>query len=105
CTASISSLPCNSVPIINGRRTIVAHYRVRHNACLSGTLQRDTMSLKEVHMLHYTIVFLVIALIAALFGFGGIAAGAVEIAKILFFVFLVLFLVSLVAGLMRRGGP
>ena len=40
-------------------------------------------------MLHYSVVFLVIALIAAVFGFGGIAAGAVEIAKILFFVFLV----------------
>ena len=32
-------------------------------------------------MLHYAVVFLVIALIAALFGFGGIAAGAVEIAE------------------------
>jgi uncharacterized membrane protein YtjA (UPF0391 family) len=40
-------------------------------------------------MLHYAIVFLVIALIAALFGFGGIAAGATEIAQILFVVFLV----------------
>lgn len=39
-------------------------------------------------MLHYAIVFFVIALIAALFGFGGIAAGAVEIGKLLFFVFL-----------------
>lgn len=39
---------------------------------------------------------------AALFGFGGIAAGAAGIAKILFFVFLVLFAVSLVTGLVRR---
>ena len=39
----------------------------------------------------------------ALFGFGGIAAGAAEIAKILFFIFLVLFVVSLVAGTFRRG--
>ena len=38
-------------------------------------------------MLHYAVVFLVIALVAAVFGFGGIAAGAVGIAKILFFVF------------------
>jgi len=53
-------------------------------------------------MLHYAAVFLVIALIAAVFGFGGIAAGAVEIAKILFFIFIVLFLVSLVGGLVRR---
>lgn len=54
-------------------------------------------------MLHYAIVFFVIALVAALFGFTGIAAGAVEIAKILFFVFLILFVVSLVMGLRRRG--
>ena len=61
--------------------------------------------LKEIIMLYYAALFFVIALVAALFGFGGIAAGAVEIAKILFFVFLVLFVVSLIAGLMRRGGP
>jgi uncharacterized membrane protein YtjA (UPF0391 family) len=54
-------------------------------------------------MLHYAVVFLVIALIAAVFGFGGIAAGAVEIAKVLFFIFIVLFLVSLIGGLMRRN--
>ena len=53
-------------------------------------------------MLHYAIVFLVIALIAALFGFGGIAAGAVEIAKILFFVFVIMAVVAFVIGLGRR---
>ncbi len=54
-------------------------------------------------MLRYAVVFFVVAIIAALFGFGGIAAGATEIAKILFFVFLVLFIVSLVAGVIKRG--
>lgn len=54
-------------------------------------------------MLYYAGVFLVIALIAALFGFGGIAAGAVDIAKILFFIFVVLFVISLIVGLVRRG--
>lgn len=49
-------------------------------------------------MLHYTIVFLVVALIAGLLGFVGIAGLAAEIAKILFFVFLVLFVVSLIMG-------
>lgn len=53
-------------------------------------------------MLYYAAVFLIIALVAALFGFTGIAAGAVEIAKILFFVFLLLFVATLVVGLMRR---
>lgn len=49
-------------------------------------------------MLHYSIVFLVIALIAALFGFGLIASAAAGIAKVLFFVFLVLFLASFLMG-------
>lgn len=53
-------------------------------------------------MLHYAVVFFIVAVIAALFGFTGIAAGAVEIAKILFFIFIVLFVVSLVMGLVRR---
>jgi uncharacterized membrane protein YtjA (UPF0391 family) len=53
-------------------------------------------------MLHYAAVFFVIALIAAVFGFGGIAAGATEIAKILFFVFLVGFIISLLMGLFKR---
>ena len=54
-------------------------------------------------MLRYAAIFLVIALIAALFGFTGIAAGAVQIAKILFFVFLLLFIASLIVALIRRG--
>lgn len=49
-------------------------------------------------MLHYAIVFLVIALIAGVLGFGGIAGSAIGIAKILFWVFIVLFLASLVMG-------
>ena len=53
-------------------------------------------------MLHYAIVFFVIALIAALFGFGGIAAGAVEIGKLLFFVFLIIAAITFVIGLMRK---
>lgn len=53
-------------------------------------------------MLHYAAVFFVIALIAALFGFTGIAAGAVEIAKILFFIFVLLFVVSLVVGVIGK---
>ncbi len=53
-------------------------------------------------MLYYAVVFFVIALIAALFGFGGIAAGATEIAKILFFVFLVVAAITFVVSLIRK---
>ena len=53
-------------------------------------------------MLSWALTFLIIALVAALFGFGGIAGVSIEIAKILFFVFLVLFLVAAVSGFFRR---
>lgn len=53
-------------------------------------------------MLRFAAVFFVIAFLAALFGLGGMASGAAAIAQALFFVFLALFLVSLVLALFRR---
>jgi uncharacterized membrane protein YtjA (UPF0391 family) len=63
-------------------------------------LQREESG--RAFMLHYAVVFFIIALIAAVFGFGGIAAGAVGIAKVLFFVFLILAAVSFIANAARR---
>ena len=59
--------------------------------------------LQEKTMLNYAVIFLVVALVAAVFGFGGIAAGAVEIAKILFFIFALMAIVSFVISLIRKG--
>ncbi len=56
-------------------------------------------------MLYYSLVFFIVAIIAAVFGFTGIAIGAAEIAKILFFLFIVLFFISLLAGLFRGNKP
>jgi uncharacterized membrane protein YtjA (UPF0391 family) len=56
-------------------------------------------------MFGWALTFLVIALIAAVLGFGGIAGFAVEIAKIIFFVAIVLFAISAVVGLMRGRTP
>ncbi len=56
-------------------------------------------------MLRWAIGFFVLALIAALFGFGGIAAGAAGIAKLLFWGFVILFAVSLVVGLVSGRTP
>ena len=56
-------------------------------------------------MLRWALAFFVIAIIAALLGFGGIAAAAAGIARIIFFIFLVLCLVALLSGLMRRAYP
>jgi uncharacterized membrane protein YtjA (UPF0391 family) len=53
-------------------------------------------------MLYYALVFLLIALVAGVLGFGMVAFAAAEIARVLFFIFLVLFLVSLSSHLSRR---
>jgi uncharacterized membrane protein YtjA (UPF0391 family) len=77
--------------------SFVPHFRW-HNY-LSGSSEKNNLyKLKTSTMLRWSLIFLVVALIAALFGFTGIAAGAASIAKILFFVFLVLFVVALIAG-------
>jgi len=49
-------------------------------------------------MLRYSLIFFVVAIIAAIFGFGGIAAGAAFIAKVLFFIFITLFVITLLFG-------
>ena len=53
-------------------------------------------------MLSWAVIFFIVAMIAALFGFGGIASAATGIAKVLFFLFIVLFVISLVTGLASR---
>jgi uncharacterized membrane protein YtjA (UPF0391 family) len=52
-------------------------------------------------MLGWVLTFLVVALIAGILGFGGVAGASIEIAKIIFFIAVVLFLVSAVVGLVR----
>jgi uncharacterized membrane protein YtjA (UPF0391 family) len=56
-------------------------------------------------MLGWAITFLIVALVAAIFGFGGIAAAAVDIAKIIFFVAIILFAISAVVTLIRGRSP
>ena len=56
-------------------------------------------------MLGWAVTFLVVALVAALLGFGGIAGTAMEAAKLVFFVAIVLFAISAVIGLMRGRSP
>jgi uncharacterized membrane protein YtjA (UPF0391 family) len=56
-------------------------------------------------MLRYALTFFVIALIASLFGFGVIANSFMEVARILFFIFVVLAVVSLLGGGYQRRGP
>lgn len=55
------------------------------------------------NLLYWAIVFLVVAIIAALLGFGGIAGTASSAASLLFWIAIILFVVSLVVGLAKRG--
>jgi len=56
-------------------------------------------------MLGWALTFLVVALIAAVLGFGGIAGLSIEIAKIIFFVAIILFVISALFGLIRGRSP
>jgi uncharacterized membrane protein YtjA (UPF0391 family) len=56
-------------------------------------------------MLRWALAFFVLALVAALFGFGGLAATSAGIAKALFYIFLIVFLVSLIVGLTATRRP
>jgi uncharacterized membrane protein YtjA (UPF0391 family) len=62
----------------------------------------STICEEEDAMLRWALIFLVVAIVAGIFGFAGIMLAAAGIAKLLFYLFLVLFLVSLVMGLVSR---
>ncbi len=54
-------------------------------------------------LLHYAVIFLIVALVAAFLGFGGLAGTAMSGAQMLFWVAIVLFVVSAIVGLVRRA--
>jgi uncharacterized membrane protein YtjA (UPF0391 family) len=59
----------------------------------------------EAKMLNWVLTFLVVALVAAVFGFGGIAGSAVEIAKMIFYVAIIMFVISAVLHLANGRSP
>jgi uncharacterized membrane protein YtjA (UPF0391 family) len=56
-------------------------------------------------MLSWSLAFFIVAIISAVFGFGGIASGAAEIARVCFFFFIVLFAASLIYGMFAGRKP
>jgi uncharacterized membrane protein YtjA (UPF0391 family) len=72
--------------------------------CCAGQINTKAKQLRKElpNMLYYALVFFLIALFAGVLGFGGIAVAAAGIAKILFFIFLVLFILSLIGHTVRR---
>jgi uncharacterized membrane protein YtjA (UPF0391 family) len=55
------------------------------------------------NLLYWAVIFLVVALVAGVLGFGGVAGTAAQGASLLFWIAIILFVVSLIAGLARRG--
>jgi uncharacterized membrane protein YtjA (UPF0391 family) len=90
-----------------GRRGQARGSRPRHKTVRGRTVggagrfpDRETPTRRLRSMLKWAFIFLLVAIVAAIFGFGGIAATAAGIAKILFFIFLIIFVICLVMGLM-----
>ncbi|GGG78021.1 hypothetical protein GCM10011415_28700 [Salipiger pallidus] len=54
-------------------------------------------------MLSWAVIFFVVAIVAAVFGFGGIASASAGIAQVLFFIFVALFVIALIMRLVRRA--
>ncbi|MBI1337644.1 MAG: DUF1328 domain-containing protein [Phycisphaera sp.] len=52
-------------------------------------------------MLKWALIFFIVAIVAGVFGFGNISAAATDIARILFFIFIILFAISLVTSLLK----
>jgi uncharacterized membrane protein YtjA (UPF0391 family) len=75
-------------------------FRVGWLCCMQGRTESLT---KGGTMLYWALMFLVVAIIAAIFGFTGIAVAAAGVAKLLFFIFLVLFVIALITHMGRRG--
>jgi uncharacterized membrane protein YtjA (UPF0391 family) len=84
-----------------GKGIIQTHYNAftKYGIDFSRLVAEIINALKINFMLRWSFAFLVIAIVAAIFGFTNIAAGAAEIAKILFFIFISIWLIVLILGL------
>jgi|SRR5690349_24701798 uncharacterized membrane protein YtjA (UPF0391 family) len=84
---------------IPGSQSSPLQYDLPHRACAQKTNELRIPKRRGIIMLRWAIIFLVVALVAAVFGFTGIASAAAGIAKFLFFLFLVVCLILFIAGL------
>ena len=84
-------------------RTIAAELRVFRERWIRPQTRWSKSEDPVGNLLHYAIVFLIVALVAAVLGFGGVAGTAMEGARLIFWVAIVLFVVSLIANFVRRA--
>lgn len=74
----------------------------KRNKVVAGPLSGQAMQWGAIQMLNLIVTLLIIGLIAAVLGFGGIAGASFALAKVIFFIVLILFLLSIVFGTVRR---
>jgi uncharacterized membrane protein YtjA (UPF0391 family) len=67
----------------------------------SALVLRPVVQAEDFHMLRLALIFVIIALLAAVFGFGLVASMSYDVAKVLFFVFVVLAILSFIGGAFR----
>jgi uncharacterized membrane protein YtjA (UPF0391 family) len=82
------------------RTTAASALVVTRLSTRNSRIECDYLRKEEIEMLKWAVIFLIIALVAALFGFTGIAAAAAGIAKFLFFLFLALCVIFFIMGLL-----
>ena len=68
-------------------------------------IESSTLHEELYAMLRWALIFLVVAIIAAILGFGGIAGASADIAKILFYIFIAIFVISLLVSLVSGRRP
>jgi uncharacterized membrane protein YtjA (UPF0391 family) len=100
-TSRCIDLSMNRLPLFN---VVRARAVAVWNPCdLRGVAGRAGFPHTERAMLYWALMFLVVALVAGVFGFGGIASTATGMAQILFVIALVVFAIGLFAGFVRRN--
>jgi uncharacterized membrane protein YtjA (UPF0391 family) len=73
---------------------------LEHRAGICGVRGASRKRQRSMNMLKWAVIFFLISVVAGLMGFTGIAVGAAQIAKVLFFICITLFLIFLVIGLL-----
>jgi uncharacterized membrane protein YtjA (UPF0391 family) len=96
----LGSSPRPAIPRGWNRAPIAAFFSQR---LVDAHVWRSGSGAKVMNLLHWAVIFLVVAIVAAALGFGGVAGTAMEGARIFVWIFLILFIVSLIVGLLRRG--
>jgi uncharacterized membrane protein YtjA (UPF0391 family) len=98
-TSNVPGVPCAKTLQGPTEARFSPNYRVTRPALAKPPRCRKDGVRRKTNMLRWALIFFVISIVAAIFGFGGISEATADIAQILFYVFLGIFVVMLILGL------